>query len=94
VPIITPSAFLGRCSSLPLRERIGVPFVLVFLLFSAGFGIDAIIHPSRHVKGYRGGEILRDWRETGAQFAGIVFCYASAWMLYKVIRSVWSDCFR
>ena len=86
---------LGRCGNLPWRERLGVPIGALMLLFFVGTGIDAIIHPKRHVNSYfcSGGEMRREWEETGVQFVGFVFSCASAWMLYELVQSVWADCF-
>lgn len=86
---------LGRCGSLPLRERIGVPIAILMLLVFVIVGIDAIIHPRRHMNSYTrsGGEMLRDWNEMGIQFAGLIFSCGSGWMLYKLVQSLWADCF-
>jgi len=86
---------LGRCGSLPLRERLGVPLAVLILLIFVGVGIDAIIHPRRHMNSYlrSGGEMLREWNETGVQFAGLVFSCGAGWMLYELVRSVWGECF-
>jgi hypothetical protein len=62
---------LGRCGSLQLHERLGVPFAIVILLIFAGVGIDAIINPRRHMNGYlrSGGELPREWNETAGSAA-------------------------
>jgi hypothetical protein len=89
------AAILARCGSLPIRERIGVPLVILVLLFFIGIGIDTIIHPRRHMNFYlrSGGEMLRAWNEAGVQVAGLVFSCASGWMLFELVRSVWTECF-
>jgi hypothetical protein len=90
------AALFERCEALPMRERLGVPLLILILLFFMGSGIDAIIHPLRHMNGYLryGGEMLREWNEIGVRFAGLVFSCASGWMLYQLVRSVWEECFR
>ena len=86
---------LGRCGNLPWRERIGMPVALLMLLFFVGIGIDAIIHPKRHMNSYHrsGGEMLRESHATGVQLAGLVFSCAAAWMLYEIVGSIWAECF-
>ena len=86
---------LGRCGSLPLRERIGPPIGVLVLLLFIGVGIDAVIHPKRYMNSYlrSGGEMLRDLHEMSTQFVGFVFSCVSAWMLYELVVSVWSKCF-
>jgi len=83
---------LGRCSSLPWRERIGVRIAVLILLLFIGVGIDAIIGPKRHMNSYlpSGGAMLREWNEMGVQFVGLVFSCGSAWVLYELVRSVWA----
>ena len=85
----------GRCGSNPLRERLGMLLAILILLIFVGIGIDAIFHPRRHMSAYlrSGGEMRREWNETGVQFAGLVFSCASGWMLYELVRSVWAECF-
>lgn len=85
----------GRCGSLPLRERLGVPLVVLILLIFICVGIHSIIYPRRHMRGSlrREGEMLREWNETGVQFAGLVFSCGAGWMLCELIRSVLSECF-
>ena len=87
---------LIRCGSLPLRERVGAPLVILVLIIFVGVGIDAIIHPSRHMNGYlhSGGEMLREWNQIHVQFAGLIFSCGSGWMLYELVRSVWAECFQ
>jgi len=86
---------LGRCSSLPVCERLGLPLVILILLVLIGFGIDAIIHPRRHMNGYLryGGGMLPEWNETHVQLCGLVFSCGSGWILYGLVRSVWATCF-
>ncbi len=86
----------GRCASLPIRERLGVPIAVLILVIFIGVGIHAIIDPRRHMNGYLrpGGELLREWNETGVQFAGLVFSCVAGWILYELVRSVWAECFR
>ena len=85
----------GHCATLPLRERLGVPLVILVLLVLLGVGIDAMIHPRRHMNRYlrSGGEMLREWNETGVQLVGLLFSCASGWMLYELVRSVWVECY-
>jgi hypothetical protein len=89
-------AVFGQCATLPLRERIGTFFAVLLFLFILGVGIDAIIHPKRHRRAQlrREGDMLREWNEIGAQFAGLAFCCFSGWMLYELVRSIWHDCFK
>ena len=86
---------LGRCVSFPLRERLGVPIAILILLVFVGVGVDTILRPKRHMNAYlrRGGEMLREWNELGVQLGGLVFAGASCWMLYELVRSVWTECF-
>ena len=90
------TALLGRCTTLPARERFGMPLAILILLVFVGVGIDTIIHPKRHMNGYlrSGGEMRRELNETGVQSVGVVFSCVSGWMLYELVRSVWTDCFR
>jgi hypothetical protein len=89
------AAILGRCTTLPARERFGMPLAILILLFFVGVGIDTVIHPKRHMNSYlrSGGEMRRELNETGVQFVGLAFCGGSGWMLYELVRSVWTDCF-
>jgi hypothetical protein len=67
------------------------PLVILFLIAFIGAGIDAILHPRRHIhRLFPGGELLRKWDEDGARFAGLLFSCTSAWMLYEFLRSVCS----
>ena len=43
---------LGRCSTLPIRERLGTPIGVLVLLIFIGVGIDTIVHPKRHMNVY------------------------------------------
>jgi hypothetical protein len=89
------AGLFGNCGSLPVRERLVVPFAVLLLVCFIGFGIDMIIHPRRHMNGYlrSGGEMLRDWNEMGVQFLGVAFSCGSGWVLYQLVRSVWTRCF-
>jgi hypothetical protein len=89
------AVILGRCASLPLRERLGVPIAILILLVFVGVGVDTILRPKRHMNNYlrRGGEMLREWNETGVQLAGLVFAAASCWILYELVPSLWTECF-
>ena len=86
---------LGQCSDLTIRERIGVPVgIVVFLLFVI-IGIDAALHPKRHMNSYlrRGAEMLTDLNLMGVQLSGLVFAIVSGWILYELVKSVWLRCF-
>jgi hypothetical protein len=89
-------AILGRCTVLPMRERIGAPVAVLIFLFFFGVGIDAIFRPKRHMNTClrASGEMLRELNEIGVQFSGLAFSCFSGWMLYELIRSVWNECFR
>jgi hypothetical protein len=86
---------MGHCSQLPTREVIGLPVIILVLLIFMGFGIDAVIHPKRHMNAYlrRGGEMLQDLNQTGVQIFGVILASGSGWVLYSVLRDVWSRCF-
>ncbi len=87
---------LGPCSSLSIREWIGVPVVIVGLLIFIGIAIDMVIHPGRHAKKFMpwgGGEMLREWNETEAQLAGLLCVAVGGWMLWKIVQSIWERCF-
>ena len=73
----------------------GVPVLVGVLLVFIGAGIHAVIRPKRHMNAYlrRGGEMLREFNEITVQMFGVVFASASAWMLYHVVRDIWSQCF-
>jgi hypothetical protein len=61
-----------------------------------GIGIDTIIHPKGHMNNYlrSGGEMRRELNETGVQFVGFAFGCVSGWILFELVRSMWTDCFR
>lgn len=88
------AGILGRWVGLPLRERLGVPIAILILLIFVAVGVDMILRPKRHMNSHlgRSGELLREWNETGVQVVGIVFASASCWILYDLVRSVWSEC--
>ncbi len=86
---------LWPCSTLPTRERIGLPIGILVLLVFVAFGIDAIVHPKRHMNGYlrRGGDMVRELNEVQVQLCGFVFACASVWILYELVRGAWATCF-
>lgn len=88
--------FFGYCSSLPLRERIGIPVLALLLLAAIGLGVDMVIRPSRHIQGRMplGGEMLRDLNETQVQIFALLLIAGAAWGLYEFICDVWVKCFR
>lgn len=89
------SLLLWPCSTLPIRERIGVPVGILVLLAFVAVGIDAIVRPKRYMNSYlrRGGDMLREWNEVQVQLGGLVFTCASGWILYELVRGAWAKCF-
>jgi hypothetical protein len=71
-----------------------VPVGILVLLAFIAIGIDAVIHPKRHMNSYlrRGGDMLREWNEVQVQLIGLVFTCASGWMLCELVRGVWVKC--
>ena len=86
---------MGHCTQVPTRELIGIPILILMCLLLVGIGIDAVIHPKRHMNEYlrRGGEMLQDLNQTGVQMFGAFFACARGWMLYHLLRDVWAQCF-
>jgi hypothetical protein len=87
--------FVGSCSGLPIRERIGALAAMLILLMFIAVGIHAVIRPRKHKNGYlrRGGEMLRELNELGVQLGGLLFAGTSGWILYRLIHDVWRRCF-
>jgi hypothetical protein len=85
----------SRCTAIPLRERIGEPLAVLVLLLFIGFGIDAVIHPLRHMNAHSrsGGEMRRDLAEVGVQFGGLLFIGFSGWALKELVLDIWDRCF-
>ena len=86
---------LGPCSTLPTRERIGLPIGILVLLGFVAFGIDAVVHPKRHMNSYlrAGGGMAQEVNEVGVQLCGLVCTCVSAWILFELVRGAWAKCF-
>ncbi len=86
---------LGHCGDAPLRERIGVIGVLIFLLGMVAVGVDMIFHPRRHMNGYlrSGGEMLREWNELQIRILGLVIVCGGSWVVYYFCSEIWRSCF-
>jgi hypothetical protein len=79
-------------ASVGIPESIGAPSEVLILLAFLVAGIDMVIHPKRHMKNAwlrRGGEMLREWNETGVQGLGLVVTGVSAWILYDLLHRFW-----
>lgn len=89
------SLLLLPCSTLPNRERIGVPVGILALLAFLAVGIDSMVRQKRHMSSYlrRGGHMSQEWNEVQVKLVGLVLTCASGWMLFELARAVWAECF-
>ena len=83
----------GRCADSPLRERIGLPIIFLCLVGAVVLGFDVIIRPKRHLRGYIGGEMYRDLKETEIQILGALVIGGACWAIYHFVVEVRASCF-
>ena len=88
-----PITLFGRCADLPIRERIGLPIVFLCLVGAVALGLDMVIRPRQHLRGYGGGEMLRDLKETEIQMLGALVIGGACWAIYRFVIDVCASCF-
>ena len=90
---LSPATILGGCSSAPMREKIGLPMVFLFIVGMVALGIDMIFRPRQHLRGYVGGQIYRELKELQIQILGGFLAVAGSGAVYGFALEVWTNCF-
>jgi len=76
-----------------MRERLGMLLVLFCLCGAVVLGLDMILRPERHLRGYIGGEMHRDLRKTEIQILGVLVIAGGSWAVCHLIWAIWTTCF-
>jgi hypothetical protein len=76
-----------------MRERIGLPVIFLILLGAVVLGLHLIFRPKRHLRGYIGGEMYRELKETEIQILGALVTAGACWAIYQFVMEIWANCF-